>query len=96
MKKENLQTIMICSVRYALGRNSLISAATIEAIDQSINDLTEDTIRIIYKDISNAIERNDISDDCFILEWTRLLDDLSAYILRKSAGRKSGLHQKTA
>lgn len=77
------EQILICAVRYALGRRSYIVGYVTEYVKYKIKALSKECINIIIRDIEEELERyhnagQTLGDDCDEKDWCRLLELLKA------------------
>ncbi|WP_155275204.1 hypothetical protein [Gallibacterium anatis] len=56
VSKENFESMLICSVRYALTRKTYVTLLNIGYIKQHWNELSDSTKEIITKDITEGVE----------------------------------------
>jgi len=67
-------TLLLCSFRYALGRQTSIVSVIVKYLLEDWNGLDEWVREQIKRDIRNAIERNEIGMDCDRDEWNKILN----------------------
>jgi len=81
---ENFESILICAVRYCLGRQTYMPKLVVDYITPLISDLSDKTISCLEKDI---IEAKDICGygDKNIDEpiWMKFLADIKSKIKRR-------------
>ena len=75
------EQILICAVRYALGRRSYIVGIVCDYVKAKINSLSKNCINIIIRDINEEFERYHdlgytLGDDCDERDWIKLLEAL--------------------
>jgi hypothetical protein len=71
----DLQELVICSERYAIGRMSTLPSSICEMIKDFIIQgyLSDNTIRVLIKDIDREIKANRAGMPCDVEEWDSLL-----------------------
>lgn len=77
------EQIIICAVRYALGRRSYIVGVVCEYVESKISTLSEGCINIIIRDVEEELHRyhkagQPLGDYCDERDWYRLLELLKA------------------
>lgn len=75
------EQILICAVRYALGRMSYIVGVVADYVAVKQPDLTKECINIIIRDIEEELERyhrcgQTLGMECDERTWVRLLERL--------------------
>lgn len=69
---DDLDTVMLCAFRYALGRCSYIVSWMSEIVARHRAKLTSNTRHVIARDIVEALVRDAAGWDCDRREWLRL------------------------
>ena len=77
----DFNTIIICAVRYAIGRRTYITNDISNIVECYINNLTASTLNNIKREIKNAPS---LGDDCDAVCWRSLLKTINETL----AGRK--------
>jgi len=73
MNNEELNTLIFCSFRYALGRMTYIVSSVVKIILDNWNDIDSSTKELIYKEILQAIDENRYGNQCDLVEWNKIL-----------------------
>lgn len=86
LNKDDFNTLVICSVRYALGRMTYIVSTVCDIIAQNFNHLTENTKTVILDNIlehsNHNVDRHkytlqnkkgEYGMDCDTVEWQRIV-----------------------
>ena len=83
MTNEDLSTLLLCSVRYALGRRSYIVGdvcrivrETLKEIDSRDAGVGDNTRGLIIRDIGEELARGHAGGACDVAEWRKLLGHL--------------------
>ena len=74
-EKEDLSAMLVCAVRYALGRRTYIVDWTCEFITNNIHLLTKKDIGVMIRDIEEQ-KSYGYGDKCDEEDWLALLDYL--------------------
>lgn len=77
LKTREFNDLAICSLRYALGRRTCITATISELLVIYANDLTENSKEVIRRDILRAFETNDYGMETDKEEWEKVLNATS-------------------
>lgn len=78
---EDFGTILICAVRYCLGRQTYMPSFVTEFIKPLLPQLDKDTLNVMTKDIRSAETYGDERIDKPM--WMRFLDDIEHEISRR-------------
>ncbi len=73
MKKHDFDILLLCALRYALGRRSYITWTVSEAIIDRLSELDDNTKRIMSYEIEKAI-REDKGESVDMNHWIKLYD----------------------
>lgn len=84
---EDFCTILICAIRYCLGRQTYMPFLVIEFIRPLLPHLDNKTLSIIENDIKNAESYGNEKIDKAI--WVRFLSEVEEEIFKRK-GRKEG------
>ena len=74
-EEEDLSAMLVCAVRYALGRRTYIVDWTCEFITNNLHLITEKDKNVMIRDIKHQ-ERYGYGDDCDKSDWLKLLKTL--------------------
>ena len=82
VSKDNLGALLVCSVRYAMGRQSYMVGLICDLVRKHIGAVDKNTINTISRDISTELERCERSGELLGAqmdhdEWSRLLGDIT-------------------
>ena len=93
--------IMICAVRYALGRMSYMVDMVCEYITNKLPELSDSCIRVIIYDIEEEIEKchkigRTYGMECDEREWLRLLETLKKNNVGKTMQASYSQHRNRA
>lgn len=74
----DFELMMVCALRYSIGRESYMPSITIDYIRYLIPMLSVNTLFILQRDITEEVERYNRSGwDIFMKdEWLKLADDI--------------------
>ena len=78
MNKIELNDLMVCAFRYALGRRSYIVAVIGEILVTHKAELSDSSKAVICRDINKAIAKNHDGMDCDSAVWRYVRDHLNA------------------
>lgn len=83
------ETILVCAVRYGLGRMSYIVDTICEYVDENKKKLTKECINVLIRDIKEELERYHIAGsylgmECDEKRWKRLLEVLEKEVENES------------
>jgi hypothetical protein len=78
MNRLNLNTLMMCALRYAIGRKTYITEDVSDIIIANRQELTVSSREVMIRDIHHAIETNNYGHQMDKEAWERLLDVLEA------------------
>lgn len=83
MKNEEL--IIICAIRYALGRMSYVVSEICNYVYLKKNELSENCIKVIIRDIEEELHRyHDMGEllgmECDEKDWLKLLSELKGVV----------------
>ena len=83
MKNEEL--IIICAIRYALGRMSYVVNEICNYVNLKKNELSENCIKVIIRDIEEELHRyHDMGEllgmECDEKDWLKLLSELKGVV----------------
>jgi len=67
-------TLLLCSFRYALGRQTSIVSVIVKYLLEDWHELEYWVQEQIKKDIQSAIDRNEIGMDMDRVEWDKILN----------------------
>ncbi len=74
-------TILICAVRYAIGRRTYISAVVPPYVARYLEYMDDKSLYVLHRDIA---ECNDYGDDCDKASWMNLLDAINGEMNRRA------------
>lgn len=77
LSEQDFQSLIICSVRYAVGRMTYIPSEIEYIISRNLNHLTMPTVTLLKRDINMAIDRNEYGMECDLKTWKKVLNLLS-------------------
>ena len=80
---KDLDTLLVCSFRYALGRSTYIVHDVCEIIKTYSKLLSSNSLILIQREIMDAINRNQAGMRMDIEEWTVLTQEIGAYLENK-------------
>ena len=78
---EDFCTILVCAIRYCLGRQTYMPRLVTEFIKPLLSDLGDDTLSVMRKDIRSAESYGNETIDKPV--WMRFLDDIEQEICRR-------------
>lgn len=83
----DFELMMVCALRYSIGRESYMPSITIDYIRYLIPMLSVNTLFILQRDITEEVERYNRSGwEIFMKdEWMKLADDIRAEYTRRKA-----------
>ena len=83
----DFELMMVCALRYSIGRESYMPSITIDYIRYLIPMLSVNTLFILQRDITEEVERYNRSGwDIFMKdEWLKLADDIRNEHTRRKA-----------
>ena len=83
----DFELMMVCALRYSIGRESYMPSITIDYIRYLIPMLSVNTLFILQRDITEEVERYNRSGwDIFMKdEWLKLADDIRKEHTRRKA-----------
>lgn len=83
-----LETMLLCAVRYGLGRCSYIVSDICEYVSELIPNLSEWALENLKRDISEEINSLYSKEwyDCDLQQWNKLLDLVENEMKRKKDG----------
>ena len=71
----NFACVIICAVRYAIGRKTYITGSVVDFVYLLVKKLDTKTLTVIAKDIKSARDENRLGDETIDAPlWIRLLD----------------------
>jgi hypothetical protein len=76
IKDDELNILIFCAFRYALGRRSYIVGFVSEILQKHIGKIDSGNRELITKEINKAIEGGHAGMKCDIAEWNKLLQVL--------------------
>ena len=82
MNSIEFNDLCLYAFRYALGRKTYAVDDVCSIIKEHIPDLTDNTLRLIMREIKDAIRRQDAGMKCNTTMWELLADDILEYLLR--------------
>ena len=73
--------VLICAVRYAMGRRTYIVSIVCNYVKSKIPELSDHCIDLLIRDIEEEIKRccwirRSLGDECDEIEWYNLLETL--------------------
>lgn len=71
-KDENFQRICVSAIRYALGRRTYIVGITCDFMKKYVEQLSDNSIHTIIRDIEECQKINQLGDECDIYDWLEL------------------------
>ena len=72
LSEPELETLLVCSFRYALGRRTYIVSDVCGIINRNLGLLQQHTKQQMVRDISDAIRRGRAGDVCDEQQWLGL------------------------
>lgn len=83
----DFELMIVCALRYSIGRESYMPSITIDYIRYLIPMLSANTLFILQRDIKDEVERYDRSGwEIFMKdEWMKLADDIRKEHTRRKA-----------
>lgn len=69
----DLACLIICSVRYAMGRMTYVPHEVADIVKKTLPDLRDDTLVILDRDIRRELDRGNYGMDCDLKMWEGLL-----------------------
>ncbi len=84
---DDFELMLICALRYSIGRESYMPGVTIDYIRYLIPQLSTKTLFIMKRDIAEEIERYQRMEMelYFADEWQKLAEDINTEYERKKA-----------
>ena len=79
---EDFASIMICAIRYALGRRTYMPSVVCNFVKPRIPKMSDKDLYVIIRDIK---ECRDYGDDCDKKEWMSLLHEAEKECEQRSA-----------
>lgn len=79
-----LNVLTVCSFRYALGRRTYIVNDIASFIISNIKQMQNRTLKLIVREIVQAIDRDGVGDDCDKRDWQNVLQAAIAEIDRRT------------
>lgn len=76
MLESDIETMLFCSFRYALGRRTYIVSDVVELLTDYESVLQERTKILIRKEIQEAIDTDRAGMNMDVLEWMKVLEVL--------------------
>ena len=76
VSQKDLDSLLFCSFRYALGRSTYITSVVSELIRDYKSALEDNTVRLIQKEIDSAIAHKRAGMDMDVQEWKKLSEEL--------------------
>lgn len=73
VNKSELETLLVCSVRYALGRRSYIVSDVCRIAGSYLPHISDQTLVVISRDIQSALSTGCAGDDVDHQSWEKLL-----------------------
>ena len=95
LTNEQESMIVICAIRYSLGRNTYMPAHIIGLLKYRIDIMADNTLRIISRDISCFMEeqkrtQHKVASD-IIRDWESFKEDIDSEINRRTEnGNRTG------
>lgn len=80
----DLQTLIVCSVRYAAGRRSYIVRLIKDIIFTYSDYMSTSTLHNIEQEIKEVLEKQ-AGDQCDLDDWKLAVDHINTVLLRKEA-----------
>lgn len=74
--KDDINSLLMCSFRYALGRNSYIVPMVLSILQRHKELMTESTRQVIKSDVQEALNSGWITEDRFLTQWLSLLQEI--------------------
>ena len=78
---EDFCTILICAIRYSLGRQTYVPSLVTDFIRPLLSDLGDDTLSVMRKDIRSAESYGNETIDKPV--WVRFLSEVEEEICRR-------------
>lgn len=82
----DLQTLIVCSVRYAAGRRSYIVRLIKDIIFGYSDHMSTSTLHNIEQEIKETLEHK-AGDQCDLDDWKLALEHINTVLLRKEANQ---------
>lgn len=80
---DELQLMVVCSVRYAVRRRSYVTGLVSDLVIRHINQLTLTTLNVIHDELTTTIEHK-AGDDCDLASWENCLSVVRDAILERN------------
>lgn len=77
---QDLDLILICALRYALGRRTYITSVVSNSIIDQIPNLGSKSLKVMIRDIDSI---HNLGDQCDIDNWTKLKSMLELEIQKR-------------
>lgn len=77
---DDLETLIICSTRYAVGRKTYITWDIATIILKNIDTLSRNCLLILNRDIEREIERGNYGMECDLHIWNDVVHELKKRI----------------
>ena len=74
---DELNTLLVCSFRYALGRMTYIVSEIVRIILRHKEELQPKTKKLMIREIKWALDHNQAGMQCDRQQWERLLNELT-------------------
>lgn len=88
---ENFGSILICAVRYALGRKTYMPSVVVEFIKPIVKNLDSKTLNVMANDIKSADDENQLGDPTIDAPVWRSLRDACLDEMQKRYAHKTQL-----
>lgn len=79
-----LNVLTVCSFRYALGRRTYIVNDIASFIINNIKQMQNRTLRLVVREILEAIDHDRLGDDCDKRDWQNVLQAAMSEIDRRT------------
>ena len=76
--ESEMELVLICAVRYGLGRKTYVPSSLCQIINSTIQKLSNNTVRVLIRDIEGHGERFSYGMDFDKKEWMGALDALKS------------------
>ena len=77
MRAADRGTLLICAVRYAIGRRTYMAGEVARIVRAGLREIAPRDVEVLHRDIREALEQGRAGDECDEREWRALLDWLS-------------------
>ena len=69
ISEDDLNTLLVCSARYAVGRRTYITGVIADIIKANVEYIDQHTAHHILEEIELARQHDNLGDYCDVVEW---------------------------